>query len=124
MKNSTKLLLPALVLALFAAPAFARGNGNGNGNGRGNSAQQRSQTPTTQCDGSGPRFGDPSLCDGSGPGQGTPRRDGSGRALNNRGNPNATGTPLRDGSGRSTAPGQGPRDGSGNNPDCPLPKGS
>ena len=91
MKNSTRLLLPALVLALFAVPAFARGNGNGNGGGRGDGAQQRSQTPTTQCDGSGQRLGDPSLCDGS---------------------------------GRSTAPGNGPKDGSGNNPDCPAPAGS
>ncbi|HQF37506.1 MAG TPA: hypothetical protein PK322_00145 [Opitutaceae bacterium] len=124
MNNSSKIIIPALVLALFAVPVFARGNGNGNGGGRGNGGQQRSQTTAKQCDGSGPRHGDRALCDGSGPGQGTPRRDGSGKALNDRGNPNSTGTPLRDGSGRSSAPGQGAKDGSGNNPDCPLASGS
>ncbi len=124
MNNSSKFLIPALVFALFAVPAFARGNGNGNGGGRGNGGQQRPKTPPTQCDGSGPRFRDPALCDGSGPGQGTPRRDGSGKALKDRGNPSSTGTPLRDGSGRSTAPGKGAKDGSGNNPSCPLTSGS
>lgn len=68
--------------------------------------------------------GTPAPCDLSGPGQGTPLRDGSGRAINQRGNPNGTGTPRRDGSGRATAPGKGPKDGSGNRADCPLvPKG-
>ncbi len=124
MNNPTKLLIPALVLALFAASAFAPGTGNGQGGGRANGAQQRTQTPTTQCDGSGPRYGNPALCDGSGPGQGTPQRDGSGKVLKNRGNPNSTGTPLRDGSGKATAPGKGAKDGSGNNADCPLPAGS
>ena len=38
-----------------------------------------------------------------------------------RGNPNGNGTPLRDGSGRATAPGKGPKDGSGNNANCPIP---
>ncbi|MDQ1300583.1 MAG: hypothetical protein QG637_502 [Chloroflexota bacterium] len=40
------------------------------------------------------------VCDLSGPGQGTP---------------------LRDGSGKATAPGRGPKDGTGNNANCPIP---
>ncbi len=31
------------------------------------------------------------------------------------------GTPLRDGSGKTTAPGKGPKDGTGNNANCPNP---
>jgi hypothetical protein len=98
-------LITALLSAglLTSASALARGPG---GNGGGNRGAAR--TPNA-------------VCDLSGPGQGTPLRDGSGKALNNRGNPNSTGTPLRDGSGKATAPGQGPKDGTGNNPNCPIP---
>ena len=65
---------------------------------------------------------------GSGPGggrgvQSAPVRDGSGKAVNNRGNPNSTGTPVRDGSGKATAPGKGAKDGTGNQANCPQPKG-
>jgi hypothetical protein len=48
-------------------------------------------------------------------------RDGSGKSINKRGNPNSTGTPVRDGSGKATAPGKGPKDGTGNNANCPVP---
>lgn len=52
-----------------------------------------------------------------------PVRDGSGKSVNNRGNPNSTGTPVRDGSGKATAPGKGAKDGTGNRANCPQPKG-
>jgi hypothetical protein len=67
----------------------------------------------------GPRGGN-----GGGPagnGTGTPVRDGSGKAVNNRGNPKSTGTPVLDGSGKATAPGQGAKDGTGNQANCPTP---
>lgn len=51
----------------------------------------------------------------------SPARNGSGKAVNNRGNPNSTGTPVRDGSGKATAPGQGAKDGSGAQANCPNP---
>lgn len=104
------MLITALISAglLTSASAFARGPGGNGGGSRG-----ASRTPSTRA---------PSgTCDLSGPGQGTPLRDGSGKALNQRGNPNSTGTPLRDGSGRATAPGRGPKDGTGNNANCPVP---
>lgn len=50
-----------------------------------------------------------------------PARDGSGKTVNNRGNPNSNGTPLRDGSGKATAPGKGAKDGTGNQANCPKP---
>lgn len=50
-----------------------------------------------------------------------PARDGSGKSINNRGNPNSTGTPVRDGSGKATAPGKGAKDGTGNQANCPNP---
>lgn len=50
-----------------------------------------------------------------------PARDGSGKTVNHRGNPNSTGTPVRDGTGKATAPGKGAKDGSGNRADCPNP---
>ena len=58
---------------------------------------------------------------GGNPGSGTgiPVRDGSGQTLN-RGNPNSTATPLKDGSGRATAPGNGAKDGTGANANCPV----
>ena len=52
-----------------------------------------------------------------------PVRDGSGKVINNRGNPNSTDTPVRDGSGKATAPGKGAKDGTGNQANCPQPKG-
>ena len=104
MKNKI-ILITALISAglLTSASTFARGPGGNGSAGRG-----ASRTPNA-------------VCDLSGPGQGTPLRDGSGKALNNRGNPNSTGTPLRDGSGKATAPGRGPKDGTGNNANCPIP---
>jgi hypothetical protein len=56
---------------------------------------------------------------GRGPSQAAPVRDGSGKSVNNRGNPNSTGTPVRDGSGKATAPGKGAKDGTGNQANCP-----
>jgi hypothetical protein len=103
----TKVTLVSVLLSaslLASASAFARGPGNA---GRGNASASR-----------GPAS---AACDLTGPGQGTPLRDGSGKALNNRGNPNSTGTPLKDGSGKATAPGKGPKDGTGNNANCPNP---
>ena len=99
------MLITALISAglLTNASAFARGPG---GAGSGNRDASRA-TPNANCD-------------LSGPGQGTPLRDGSGKALNKRGNPNSTGTPLRDGSGRVTAPGKGPKNGSGNQASGPV----
>lgn len=99
----TKMLLIASLISvglLTSASALARGPG-GSGN-RGASGPAAS-------------------CDLTGPGQGTPLQDGSGKTLYGRGNPNSTGTPLRDGSGRATAPGRGPKDGTGNNANCPVP---
>jgi hypothetical protein len=58
----------------------------------------------------------------SGSGAGTPVRDGSGKTVNpDRGNPNSNGTPVKDGSGKTTAPGKGAKDGTGNQPNCPIP---
>jgi hypothetical protein len=45
---------------------------------------------------------------------------GAGKSIRGAGNPNSTGTPLRDGSGKATAPGNGARDGTGNNPRHPV----
>jgi hypothetical protein len=105
MKTKT-ILITALISAglLTSASAFARGPGGSGGSGNRGASRAPSAT-----------------CDLSGPGQGTPLQDGSGKALNNRGNPNSTGTPLRDGSGKATAPGKGPKDGTGNNATCPVP---
>jgi hypothetical protein len=99
------ILITALISAglLTSASSFARGPG-----GKGGGNRSASRAPSASCD-------------LSGPGQGTPLQDGSGKALNNRGNPNSTGTPLRDGSGRTTAPGKGAKDGTGNNANCPVP---
>jgi hypothetical protein len=109
----TKLILSILLGGALVASAFAagRGNGNGPGNGPRGLANGMAVCDAANC---------PRVCDMSGPGQGTPRRDGSGKLLRGRGNPNSTGTPLRDGSGRATAPGRGPKDGSGNRAGCPL----
>lgn len=97
------IVITALISAglLTSASSFARGPGGGGSRGA-------SRAPSA-------------TCDLSGPGQGTPLQDGSGKALNNRGNPNSTGTPLRDGSGKATAPGKGPKNGTGNNANCPVP---
>jgi len=99
------VLITALISAglLTSASAFARGPG---GSGSANRGATRA-TPNA-------------ACDLSGPGQGTPLQDGSGKALNGRGNPNSTGTPLRDGSGKATAPGKGPKNGTGANANCPV----
>lgn len=67
----------------------------------------------------GPRGGNGSGGRSSAPA--APARDGSGKSINQRGNPNSTGTPLRDGSGKTTAPGRGAKDGSGNRANCPNP---
>jgi len=67
----------------------------------------------------GPRGGNGGGNRGSAPA--APARDGSGKAVNNRGNPNSTGTPVRDGSGKATAPGNGAKDGTGNQANCPNP---
>jgi hypothetical protein len=102
----TKTTLIALLISaglLTGASAFARGPG-GYGAGAANRGASRPNAS----------------CDLSGPGQGMPLRDGSGRAVNNRGNPNSTGTPLRDGSGKATAPGKGAKDGTGNQVNCPV----
>jgi hypothetical protein len=99
----TRILVLSSVLALslgsgaLAAPA---------GNGKANRGASR-----------------PATCDLTGPGQGVPARSGSGQAEAGRRNPNSVGTPLRDGSGRVTAPGKGPKDGTGNRANCPLPQG-
>lgn len=58
---------------------------------------------------------------GRGPAQSAPVRDGSGKSVNYRGNPNSTGTPVRDGSGKATAPGKGAKDGTGSQANCPNP---
>lgn len=58
---------------------------------------------------------------GRGYNQVAPAQDGSGKSINNQGNPNSTGTPLRDGSGKDTAPGKGAKDGTGNQANCPNP---
>jgi hypothetical protein len=94
------VLLSVLLSAGLVASASAAGRGNRGGSGNA---------------GRGANNG---VCDLSGPGQGTPLRDGSGRGV--CGNPNGTGTPLRDGSGKASAPGKGPKDGSGNRADCPI----
>jgi hypothetical protein len=101
------VLITALISAglLTSASSFARGGPGGAGSG--NRGASRA-TPKADCD-------------LTGRGQGTPLQDGSGKTLNNRGNPNSTGTPLRDGSGKATAPGKGPKDGTGNNANCPVP---
>lgn len=99
------MLINALISVglLTSASAFARGPG-----GSGSASRGASRAPSA-------------ACDLSGPGQGTPLQDGSGKALNSRGNPNSTGTPLRDGSGKATAPGKGSKNGTGTNANCPNP---
>ena len=96
----TRILISCFVLcvavAAHAAPA-----------GRGNAGANRGSAR-------------PPTCDLSGPGQGTPLRDGSGAVRNGRGNPNSNGSPLRDGSGKASAPGKGPKDGTGNRAQCPV----
>jgi hypothetical protein len=102
----TKILIVTALLSaglLTGTSTFARGPGGGGPGGRAG----------------GNRNGG-AACDLSGPGQGTPQRDGSGRSINNRGNPKFNGTPVRDGSGKATAPGQGPKDGTGNAPRHPA----
>lgn len=99
----TKIVLVSFLLSAGLSTSAFAAQGRGNGN-----ASRGAARPAPNCD-------------LTGPGQGTPLRDGSGKVLNNRGNPNGTGTPLRDGSGRATAPGKGPKDGSGNNASCPIP---
>lgn len=94
------ILLAALASSALVLPAGAASRGQGN-SGR---------APASR----------PATCDLSGPGAGTPLRDGSGRARQGMGNPNSTGTPLRDGSGKATAPGRGPKDGTGNQANCPV----
>ena len=101
MKNKFILVSVLLSAGLTTSAFAAQGRGNG-GSSRGTARPAPA-------------------CDLTGPGQGAPLRDGSGKALNNRGNPNSTGTPLQDGSGKATAPGKGPKDGSGNNASCPNP---
>jgi hypothetical protein len=100
----TKILVLSVVLSTsLVASAAAAGRGAGNAN------RGATRSPA---------------CDLSGPGQGVPVRDGSGRAQAGRGNPNSTGTPVRDGTGKATAPGKGPKDGTGNRANCPtLPPG-
>lgn len=115
------LVLSLLVAGLAAAPTLAR-NGNGDGNGQGH--RDTAQQCTAYCDGSGSYCTGTGLCDGSGTCTATPRRDGSGKAFNSRGNPHSTGTPLKDGSGKTTAPGKGAKDGTGPNANCPNASGS
>lgn len=88
------ILLTALISAglLAGTSAFAAGPRGGNGSGNRNSSAPAA-----------------------------PVRDGSGKAINQRGNPNSTGTPMRDGSGKATAPGKGAKDGTGNPANCPVP---
>ena len=94
------LVFSILLCGAIVGSASAAGRGNGNAN-RGASRSAN--------------------CDLTGPGQGTPQRDGSGRVRNDRGNPSSKGTPVRDGSGKATAPGNGPKDGTGNRANCPVP---
>jgi hypothetical protein len=118
------MLMTVLISAglMTSTSAYARGPGGGGGAARGGNRNN------AVCDLSGPGQGTP-LRDGSGKAvnkRGNPNatgsqvRDGSGKAINNRGNPNSTGTPMRDGSGKATAPGNGPKDGTGNNPQHPV----
>lgn len=91
----TSLISAGLLAGTSALAAGSRGGGgNGGGNGGGG---------------------------GRGCTQAAPAQDGSGKSVNNRGNPNSTGTPLRDGSGKDTAPGKGAKDGTGNQANCPNP---
>lgn len=93
MKTKTIVLTFLIAAGLVAGTSsFARGGGGGGG-ARGGA--------------------------GRGPVQTAPVRDGSGKAVNNRGNPNSTGTPVKDGSGKATAPGKGAKDGTGNQANCP-----
>lgn len=92
MKTKTILLTFLIAAGLLAGTsAFARGGGGG-----------------------GARNGG-----GRGPVLTAPVRDGAGKAVNHRGNPNSTGTPVKDGSGKATAPGKGAKDGTGNQANCP-----
>jgi hypothetical protein len=104
---TTKLSVLISASLLASAPVFAARGAAGNGNaGRGGPQPGRGPASVE--------------CDLSGPGQGTPRRDGSGKVANQRGNPNSNGTPLKDGSGKATAPGKGSKDGTGNRANCPV----
>lgn len=99
----TKIILVSLLIGAGLTTSVLAGQGRGNGgSARGGS---RPAAP----------------CLPSGSSQDTPARDGTGKIQNNRGNPNSQGTPLRDGSGKATAPGKGPKDGTGTNANCPNP---
>ncbi|MBE2215761.1 MAG: hypothetical protein IAE82_17945 [Opitutaceae bacterium] len=116
MNTKSILMISALMVAMTSAPAWAGGKGGG-GRGSGSGV-----CPIGNVPGSG-------LCGGSGACDGTQQRlrlrDGScvapsGAPATAQGNPAATGTPRRDGSGKSTAPGQGAKDGTGNQPRHPT----
>lgn len=114
------MTVTALVLTMASIPAFAGGKGGGGGRGAGNDGV----CPMGDVPASG-------VCRGAGSGScdGTQQRlrlrDGSCVAPDAapagvQGNPASTGTPLRDGSGKATAPGNGARDGTGNQPRHPT----
>lgn len=125
--NTRKIiLLTSLLAAIAALPAMARGpGGNGRGGGNGGVCPYGFEPGSGMGCGLGAGAG---VCDGTQ--QRLRLRDGScllaapdgvvtpGTQM--RGNPNSNGTPLRDGSGRATAPGKGPKDGTGNNPRHPV----
>lgn len=93
------IILTSLISAglLAGTSALAAGSRGGGGNGGGGRGGNRDCT------------------------QSVPAQDGSGKSINNRGNPNSTGTPVRDGSGKDSAPGKGAKDGTGNQANCPNP---
>ncbi len=99
----TKIIIVSILVSAGLTTSVLAGQGRGNGGSAGSNS--RPAAPG----------------DVSAPDRGTPLRDGSGKSVNNRGNPNSTGTPVRDGSGKATAPGKGPKDGTGTNADCPIP---
>lgn len=119
--NITKILLTSSLLTVsLVAVSFAKGPGSNNGNNQGQG--QFGANAALRCDGSGLQ-GNRTACDASAncKGTGIPLQDGSGKITNNMGNPNSTGTPLKDGSGKGSAPGKGPKNGTGNKGNCPNP---
>jgi hypothetical protein len=96
MKNKI-LLLTAIFAAGLIASAAAAAHGNGQGRG-------------PNGDGVCP-YGTPENC---------PNYAARGPSRGNCGQNNPNCTPKRDGSGKATAPGKGPKDGTGNRANCPV----
>ena len=114
MKTTKSIILSALLGLLAVSTVHARGSRGTNDSGLGQSLRLPGNSVTQVCPyGNLPGSGAQAMeaCDGSGSGQG--------KAQGKRGQGTGTGTPVKDGSGKAKAPGNGPKNGTGPNADCP-----